>query len=216
MIEYTKPGFFDRIVEAYSILRKGTSPRIRTLEAQAAIDGLTRLWNRRAFDLRLHSVIYDRRRDPDNRTNNRRSKKNPDRRENQLELLLTIADIDNFKLINDEYGHPAGDHVIIGYANRLKEEVRSQESQIFRIGGEEFSIISLTSISALILAERLVRGINSRKFVSNGVTTSIGIAVYDIKEPISAEEFYKRADKALYKSKIDGRNRATIWTPQIK
>ncbi|MBI2663475.1 GGDEF domain-containing protein [Candidatus Woesearchaeota archaeon] len=212
-----EPPFSDRLIYFLT----GTSPYVKYLEEQRLIDPLTKLWNRGAFNLRLEAVTHDRRKGPRIKTTNERSEGNPDRRENQLELILTIGDIDYFKKINDNYGHPAGDTVLIEYADRLRNLLRSGENQIFRIGGEEFGIISVTSADPMVISDRLVAGINSKKFVIDDgreidVTTSLGMAVYNPKEPVSSEEFYKTADQMLYISKNTGKNKATIWdTKQI-
>ncbi|WP_430009176.1 diguanylate cyclase [Methylophaga lonarensis] len=120
---------------------------------------------------------------------------------------LLMIDIDHFKLINDRFGHDAGDLIIANFAKLLTTMVR-QHDVVGRWGGEEFMIICPETplAGARQLAEDLRTNVHKQTFKPNGqITVSIGIAEYQPGESI--EECIKRADKALYQAKHLGRNR---------
>jgi diguanylate cyclase len=131
---------------------------------------------------------------------------------------VLVFDIDNFKSINDTHGHLLGDRVIAAVAHVIKRNVDGK-GESARMGGEEFAAL-LNGISAsgvAEIAERIRVGIEKGKIrrqdrdeVIGGVTVSIGAAMCLEKESLTA--LMERADRALYKSKQDGRNRITIST----
>ena len=135
-------------------------------------------------------------------------------------LSIILLDIDNFKAINDSYGHPAGDMVIKQVANIGETLLRSRDI-MGRIGGEEFLCVlpRTTSEQCAQVAERLLRAIRSEKFVTDdgrefSVSISIGIADYDTSIE-TADQLYIRADRALYQSKAAGKGRITSWSDPV-
>ncbi|MDX8396389.1 MAG: diguanylate cyclase [Mariprofundaceae bacterium] len=124
-----------------------------------------------------------------------------------------MVDIDFFKKINDEYGHDAGDEVLVRLAQILMESTRSTD-MVARLGGEEFCIVFPGANSELAseLAESLRRAVEIHSFETEqgaiDVTISIGIAEQQPEEKHTS--WLKRADKALYDSKNNGRNRVTL------
>ena len=128
---------------------------------------------------------------------------------------LVMLDIDNFKIVNDKYGHTVGDDVIKNLAQVISEQVR--ETDITgRYGGEEFVIFlsGTTSNDAMIFTERLRKTVESSVFIYNDIeikyTISIGIAeVLPALESVS--QWLENTDKALYESKNNGRNRVTVY-----
>ncbi len=154
------------------------------------IDPLTGLYNRRGFEKELKRVIN--------------SSKN---------VFLIYLDIDDFKKINDQYGHNAGDEVLKDIGEILRNFIR-KGTKIFRLGGEEFAIIlsDLTQQDIYKIAERLRKVIENHnvrideKIVS--YTASFGITEY--KDNESLKEFVDRADKAMYEAKKNGKNRVVI------
>jgi diguanylate cyclase (GGDEF)-like protein/PAS domain S-box-containing protein len=126
-------------------------------------------------------------------------------------MTLISIDIDHFKIINDKFGHPAGDKVLIDVSNCLGLNLR-QTDTLARIGGEEFSILlPQTSIDeANILAER-IRLQQSELLISGDwqgeikLTVSIGVSSLNAND-ISFDELFSRTDKALYLAKTCGRN----------
>lgn len=128
-------------------------------------------------------------------------------------LSVLMTDIDYFKSVNDTYGHDAGDHVLKEFARRIRTNIRGVDLAC-RIGGEEFVIVmpdsSLTDCYKV--AERLRKSVEMESFTIPqldhplDITTSVGICSIE-KDVTSLEEMLKRADKALYCAKRDGRNR---------
>ncbi|MDM7860951.1 GGDEF domain-containing protein [Alteromonas sp. ASW11-36] len=116
-----------------------------------------------------------------------------------------LLDIDHFKQINDTHGHDVGDSVLIEFAERLQDGVRSDDS-VGRWGGEEFIIIAsgVAIKEATALAEKLRTAIEQQPFGEISITCSFGISELT-KEGVTS--WIKRADKALYNAKKAGRNR---------
>jgi two-component system cell cycle response regulator len=128
-------------------------------------------------------------------------------------LALLALDVDHFKAVNDENGHPAGDRVLQELASRLKQSMRNID-MICRIGGEEFVIVlpNTDTEVATKIADRMRRSISGKPFdvgAKNGpltVTVSIGVAAIESQSD-TLETILKRADEALYSAKRGGRNR---------
>jgi diguanylate cyclase (GGDEF)-like protein len=133
-------------------------------------------------------------------------------------LSVLIADIDHFKKVNDTFGHLAGDHVLQQIARRTRDFLRTE--QVFaRVGGEEFAILNpeMNAEGTVTLAEKLRERIAGESFPYAGVdlaiTCSFGVAELrpEMKTP---DELYEAADRALYQSKNQGRNRVSRWEPE--
>jgi len=137
-----------------------------------------------------------------------------------LKLSLLLMDIDKFKAVNDNYGHPMGDEVIKRLARCLAGMVREGTDLGARYGGEEFCLVleDTDAVGARQVAERLREAFASELFVhkDNGqrltfqCTVSIGIACFS-DDAGSQPELIDRADQALYWSKQSGRNQVTLW-----
>jgi diguanylate cyclase (GGDEF)-like protein len=167
---------------------------------QARTDGLTGIANHRCFHEQLSREISlaDR---------------------NKSEFALVMMDIDDFKIINDKYGHLVGDAVIKDLTTRIGAMIRKGDT-FSRQGGEEFSLI-LTGTSfegAKILAQRVCERVNCAPFVfsqtSVPYTISIGLSIYNGKFPRTKDALVDEADNALYKSKKSGKNRVSTSTHQ--
>jgi len=174
-------------------LHREVQEKNRQLEELALTDPLTGLPNRRAIDIWATRQL------------------NGAARHN-FPLWAGVADLDNFKAINDTYGHDAGDTVLKGFAEVLKINTRSSNI-CGRLGGGEFLII-LTHAeqpNALIAFERIRKQLEEKKFVfgkhSCYVTASIGAAGFSGGKPPNLTELIARADTALYEAKHKGRNR---------
>ncbi len=133
---------------------------------------------------------------------------------NQTLLCLILTDIDNFKNINDTYGHPIGDEVLKNFADIMTKNVKSNDT-FARYGGEEFAIIlPQTSVEeARMMAERVRKQTEIGSWVVKGgpqvcrFTSSFGVAKLQPGE--SPENLIQRADTKLYMSKSKGKNRVT-------
>jgi two-component system, cell cycle response regulator len=129
-------------------------------------------------------------------------------------LTPMILDIDHFKRINDTHGHDAGDLVLKGFAAELQRTVRVGDL-VCRLGGEEFVVAmpGVDATHAARMAERARRTIENTEFPipaggSVSITVSIGLA--DLRGEQDFTDLYRRADRALYRSKSAGRNRVTL------
>jgi diguanylate cyclase (GGDEF)-like protein len=171
---------------------------IEEVSRRARTDALTGLANRRHFDEQLRRVVAE-----------------TDRFGGTCSLIL--ADIDHFKLVNDEHGHDAGDTVLKHVAQLMGDAVRTVDL-CARYGGEEIAILlSQTSQGGAVeLAERLRAMLVARPAVHNGqelpVTASFGIATYPVPVPYG-DWLLLAADKALYEAKASGRNCVKVIPP---
>ena len=165
----------------------------RELERDAHVDPLTSLYNRRWWDEKFSRLVERAQR-------------------SQQTLSLLVLDIDHFKKFNDKFGHIAGDTVLKHVGKTLQRNLRSMDLAA-RLGGEEFVIaLPLTDqVGARAAAERLRAEVKTNVIEANDgeqlplVTISIGVAVMEVGE--SAQEFFVRADSALYRAKGAGRDR---------
>lgn len=170
--------------------------RIKTdemIKRMALTDGLTKLYNRPYSYLRMKEEV-----------------KRADRELYPISILF--MDIDNFKRINDTYGHDNGDLILIRVANLLKKKAREYDVAV-RWGGEEFIMIlpNTSSEHAYIVAERIREEIKNNNEPPCGITISIGISAYPKDDDRSIENVINCADKALYYSKNTGKNKVTIY-----
>jgi len=132
------------------------------------------------------------------------------------ELALAMLDIDNFKKINDTYGHPVGDEILKGLVEELMQKARDSDV-VARYGGEEFAIIfpDTASTSARDAANRLRELVERREFpiIAAGktlfITVSVGVAVFP-RDGKNAAELISRADAALYFAKKNGKNQVAM------
>ncbi len=165
-----------------------------SLQELCATDPLTRLQNARSFwDILAHELKMA-------------------RRYNQP-LSLLMIDVDHFKLVNDNHGHPSGDYVLKELAVILKRSVRESDV-VARTGGEEFSVIlpKADLRRCAVLAQRIRREVALRRFAVYGmtinVTISIGTATYPADAEITDERIMAYlADRALLSAKANGRDR---------
>ncbi len=138
-------------------------------------------------------------------------------------LCLIMADLDEFKAFNDRYGHVEGDRVLAAAAQSLRELVRATDLAC-RYGGEEFAVLlPRTEVEeALQVAERVRQGIANLTFSPLGsgakpltgqVTASVGLAQF--QDGLSTHEMVRRADKAMYEAKTQGKNRVAFYRPGL-
>ena len=202
-------GAFDFVKKPFDVVELKARVRnvlrmqhlVRMLEHRAQIDGLSGLWNRRYFDQRLNQELAEARR-------------------HQRPLSLIMCDVDNFKRLNDNFGHPFGDTVIERVANILSA---GRESDIAcRYGGEEFGVIlpSTTADRALEVAERHRVAIESKVWSEMPdliVTASFGVADFtELPPDATTEQLVQAADAALYRAKQTGRNRIELAAGRLR
>ena len=171
------------------------------LRSEAITDGLTGLYVYRYFELRIKRDLE-----------NAMLEKEP--------ISLIIYDIDHFKEINDTYGHEFGNFVLKNAAKIIKGSTRRNDT-VARYGGDEFCVLmpGASTENAERCAERAVQSIRRLTFNTAdnkktvNITLSAGIASSEKYTPESSSDFVKAADQALYRSKKEGRDRISIFTP---
>jgi diguanylate cyclase (GGDEF)-like protein len=168
--------------------RIGTVRSFERSQLQATTDGLTGLRNRRTVETELRSLLND-----------------------GVELCLVMADLDHFKLLNDTYGHQAGDRALRKFSQVLEASLRDSDIA-GRFGGEEFVIAlpGATVSSAVEVLDRLRDRLAAAGAESDNptFTASFGVVASSMGE--SLEELLRIADAALYRAKDEGRNRVTV------
>lgn len=158
--------------------------------ATLTVDPLTKVGNRMAFGERMDSII-------DVGT------------DKKLSLVLMMIDVDNFKFINDEYGHVAGDRVLYFIAQTVKSMIREGD-RIYRYGGEEFTLLlsRCDAKMAVAIADKIRQRIEQSKLLYNGmhihVTISIGVTVHHQGDTL--DHIMGRAQEALYCAKKSDKN----------
>jgi diguanylate cyclase (GGDEF)-like protein len=191
---FTLPAELDLLVEKtlqLVLLRQ----KIDRLRADADLDSLTGLANRRRFRVALQGEVERWRR-------------------YRVPCALLMLDIDHLKSVNDRFGHPVGDMVIRQIAQTLKEVSRDNDTAA-RLGGEEFALL-LAGVDlqrAVAAAERLRLALRSKRVEAVGsITVSIGVA--GVPENATSERMlYSASDGALYVSKNAGRDRVSVAPP---
>ncbi len=167
----------------------------KELKELARLDFLTNLINRRHFEERAREEIGL-------------------LGQSNSQICFLILDIDNFKEINDKYGHPTGDALLRKFSALLKSQLKEKDI-ISRIGGEEFALLLLDTDArqGILVGEKIRKRVEDEDFIINGqtikITVSIGIAPIRGKSA-SYREGYRVADRALYNVKARGKNGVEI------
>ena len=179
------------VLVSYAFSYRTTMQRVQ-LETLVSKDQLTGLFNHRTLFEDLAG-----------------SRKTFEREKHSFGIL--ILDLDHFKQVNDKYGHLIGDEILIGLARILQQQVR-QSDKVFRFGGEEFVILipGVDHKKLTLIAEKLRSKVDCDLLDPDGnsVTTSIGGAI--LRSDESSDEWFNRADTALYAAKDAGRNCVVI------
>lgn len=182
----------DQLTSAHAAL----SSKLGTARREALMDPLTHLWNRRGASVLLKGAftVADQRGTP---------------------LTLALLDLDNFKRVNDSYGHQSGDEVLRRVASRLLSAVRTDDA-ICRIGGDEFLILMADTDATIGLrvAERIRHTITDTPLPTRDgalpMSVSVGFTVRQPHDKATVETLLERADQALLESKAAGRNRVRM------
>ena len=181
----------------YSLRDKSLEYRLSKL---AHFDSLTGLYNRSIFNELLRTCLEQ------------------SARTHQKFALVTL-DLDKFKLINDNYGHPAGDQLLTKVASRLKNSIRSSDL-VARLGGDEFSLI-LKDVKHendfLKLVDNLIKLFQSPFQIDSkpiSITTSMGIAIFP-NDSHTAEGLVSYSDMAMYQAKTEGRNTFSFYNQKL-
>jgi len=158
----------------------------QVLKEEAEHDGLTGLYNRRSFENALNRLV-----------------------ENEP-FVLSIFDLDHFKNFNDTYGHQMGDEILQALSHLVRQNIR-EDDRLYRIGGEEFAIISVRQdIEGVVkLFERLFEALAAHDF-GNDIRVHISAGIAASRPGENRDAIYRRADAALYEAKAGGRARFVV------
>lgn len=168
----------------------------RRLTIYASTDSLTQVMNRAAFSTLVDAYLKEVR-----------------SAEHRPSGALLIIDADNFKAVNDRYGHDRGDEALVTIAQSIKSMLRAPDI-VGRLGGEEFGVFlpGANRDQAERVAERIRTSVNEANFLPGGTThqlsVSVGGAVFETRLPFS--DLFRLADQQLYAAKQAGRNRVAI------
>jgi len=180
-------------VERANQIIKDLSQQIKKLENSSKLDSLTQIFNRRALDEYLTDIC------------NKKPLKH--------ELYILLLDIDDFKKINDSYGHVAGDKVLILVANILRKTLRDGD-KVFRYGGEEFLVVlnRIDITTCKDIGNRILKLVSSNQlfYKGNTLNATISIGATLSHKDDTPETLIERVDKALYTSKRHGKNQMSI------
>ena len=177
---------------AIALYQRSTHRAIRAMRL-ALTDPLTGLGNHRHFHERLQRELLD-------------------AHDRGTPLTLCLIDVDDFKLINDRYGHPVGDRVLSQLSARLR-----QGGEAFRLGGDEFAVLlpGQDSRSAFTAAASIIGRLSSTPLEHVGsVTASAGVATFP-SQGVGRDELVRLADSALYWAKEHGKNQVRVYRPDV-
>ena len=183
----------DELRKANDII-KSLENEIEELQKQSNIDPLTKLYNRKALEIDGRELF----------------KHSDDR---NLNIVALMIDADDFKKVNDTFGHVAGDKVLILLAKLFKSSIREYD-RAYRYGGEEFLILfnRATKEEAAKVAERIMNAVRNNKLIYKNqvirITLSMGLTEHQKGDTI--ESLIERADAALYQAKQEGKNRLVV------
>jgi diguanylate cyclase (GGDEF)-like protein len=168
-----------------------------TLNAGSEMDDLLPLFRRKVFDADLARLSQE-------------------ALESSNSLVMLMVDIDRFKAINDTYGHPIGDQLLIGISKVISERARGK-GKGYRFGGEEFAVLlpNYTSNEGIALAETIRKQIEQSLFTEKSLNATVSIGLAAVPEHArSSDNVVKAADAAMYQSKQLGRNLIRVFGEQ--
>lgn len=179
----------DEVSRANEVIH-GLLEQVKTLEMKTSLDPLTKVYNRYALQEHLKVVLEKEKLD--------------------FEIFVLMIDLDNFKQINDRFGHVAGDKVLIFIAKLFKKALRDGD-RVYRFGGEEFiTVLNRTDLEgAKLVAERLLSLCRNNKplFQNQQIPVTLSIGLTKVIPSDSIDTIIDRSDKALYRAKNSGKDR---------
>lgn len=193
-----------------SLLNNAYHRLFSSVQQLASFDSLTNLANRNSFNKYLDRLLKD-------------------QKKHNTSLTLLYIDLDNFKNVNDHYGHETGDSLLIEFSKRLRDKIRITDTysvversySVARLAGDEFSIVlsDITNTKDIVIVVQRILNMFDDGFIVNGhnhnVKASIGIAISP-QDGDDVGTLIKNADAAMYKAKNLGRNRYQFFTAEIE
>ncbi|MDK2820861.1 MAG: two-component system, cell cycle response regulator [Clostridia bacterium] len=187
--------YIERATEFLAQILIATDALLLSLRENVARDPLTGLYNRLAVEKMLSRMWAN-------------------AQESKIPLTMAVIDLDNFKNVNDSFGHMIGDQLLQEISSVIKRSLRDGD-EVMRFGGEEFLILlpKTDGAGAKKPLERIRKRIEDGVFTENKIkiTASIGAAVYPDNRPLSEKELIEFADAAMYEAKAKGKNRLVFY-----
>ena len=182
----------EELNESYNKLHNDLNKQILMNKNLTYIDSLTQVKNRRAYTEKIEELFLDYSR-----------YKTP--------FSIALLDVDDFKHINDTYGHTVGDKFLYGICRLIEPLIRKNDS-LYRVGGEEFILLLPQSKAkdALVIVEKIRRYVVKNLKVVDGETITISIGLTEVREEETQDMLYSRVDTLMYESKNNGKNRTTF------
>ncbi|MDR9754780.1 sensor domain-containing diguanylate cyclase [Pseudomonas sp. SZMC_28357] len=182
------------------LLNRVISRYQRRIHAQATLDSLTDLPNRRGFDLLAAQAMHEAQREP-------------------KPLTAMLLDLDHFKALNDTHGHLAGDQVLAGFARDLESCLRHADI-VCRWGGEEFIVLlkDTDGDTGHKIAEKIRQHVEQQRYAYDGksLQLTVSIGVTSLQADDTLHSLLSRADHAMYRAKQAGRNRTCVEMPHSR
>jgi len=180
-------NILDEVTERFDSLFDLKEKLLAETNYKATHDLLTNLYNREAFTKKITNLLLDR----------------------QTKFCLAFIDLDNFKYVNDTFGHKSGDEILITTSDIMKNNLKGKDLAS-RFGGDEFVILiqNCDENCALKVLNTILKNIETT-FKRFNVTASIGGVIFP-KEGQTYEELLKKADKKMYKAKESGKGKVII------
>jgi diguanylate cyclase (GGDEF)-like protein len=173
-------------------LEQKVKEQTREIREQALKDSLTKAYNRNAYNEKINELL------------NEYSRYN-------IFFSIIYVDLDDFKKINDTFGHHKGDEVLINFCEIVKEHIRVND-ELYRMGGEEFAILlpNTKLETAKIVSNKLLELLRENLKIDDKTPITVSGGLVQVLKNDTAETIYKRVDELLYKSKKRGKNRITF------
>lgn len=179
----------NEVQKSYNKLHEELNEQIKMNKELTLVDPLTHIPNRRAFQQKLNTLIEDFQR-------------------YQTPFCIVLLDIDNFKNINDTYGHDTGDKVLVEFSSIVQSHIRKVDA-FFRIGGEEFVIIlpQLKLEQSFYVIEKVQKVIAEELMVIDGHKVTFSAGLTEVTTTDTDTTIYNRVDSLMYQSKENGKNK---------
>lgn len=179
----------DILINELTLINLQLEESISEVRIMSITDSLTGLFNRRYFDMIFNNELKRAKRD-------------------EYSVNLVLIDIDNFKYINDSFGHPLGDEFLIYVGDLLTQSLRRPNDTVFRLGGDEFAavLVNMSAVDVVTFCTVIQQLFNKNNQYAN-VTLSMGIICISSMNAMNTQAIITAADRILYQAKKSGKNK---------